>query len=492
MARRVLFVVILVGLFADPALGTPKGRWYEARSDHFTVVGNAPEQTLIEVGRNLERLRWVLSQVSTLSLDSPTPTVIYVFKNQEHLAPFLHRGADGRLPTVDGAFVRTPHSNFILVNGEHAQKVRGLIYHEYVHFFVGYNFPSLPLWFEEGLAELYSTFDADASHAYLGKVVLEHLIWLRENPWIPLDELLAVNARSPIYNEATRRGAFYAQSWALVHYLVYGHGEGAALPRLLHLLRSSPPERAFQQALGGSYDDIEAALRRYTRRQVHVSQQLPIDARERYSVRTRRLSKPEASVRLGDLLSAQSGREDDAVELLRAALKRGKRLAPPHREKYLALTWRGLGLTAERRQSFQDAIGHYERALAIHPDDEILKALLLRARLLGGHDHRQVRRELQQLVDLHPGFPLALTLLAATYGQPGVTAEEAERGIPIFRRALELAPESTGLAKMFLRVCVWLGRHDDVQRLEVGYFRPRGINVRDLLDTDTPTTDELP
>jgi hypothetical protein len=38
-------------------------------------------------------------------------------------------------------------------------------------------------------------------------------------------ELLAIDQRSPVYNEGSRRGVLYAQSWALVHYLTFANPE---------------------------------------------------------------------------------------------------------------------------------------------------------------------------------------------------------------------------------------------------------------------------
>ena len=58
--------------------------------------------------------------------------------------------------------------------------------------------------------------------AKLGRVKEEHVYDLRER-FIPLAELLAVDHKSPLYNEGDRRGVFYAESWALVHYLLIGN-----------------------------------------------------------------------------------------------------------------------------------------------------------------------------------------------------------------------------------------------------------------------------
>ena len=92
-----------------------------------------------------------------------------------------------------------------------------------MHLLVGDALADVPVWFNEGLAEYDSTYQMYGEReATLGRVKEEHVFELRER-FIPLTELLAVDHRSPLYNEGERRGVFYAESWALVHYLLLGN-----------------------------------------------------------------------------------------------------------------------------------------------------------------------------------------------------------------------------------------------------------------------------
>jgi hypothetical protein len=45
---------------------------------------------------------------------------------------------------------------------------------------------------------------------------------LRSRTLIPLSQLTVVDHSSPMYNEGSRRGLLYAQSWALMHYFRFG------------------------------------------------------------------------------------------------------------------------------------------------------------------------------------------------------------------------------------------------------------------------------
>src|SRR5438046_8331567 len=47
-----------------------------------------------------------------------------------------------------------------------------------------------------------------------------HLYLLQQSKLIPIETLLEVDHQSPFYNESNRASVFYAESWALVHYLL--------------------------------------------------------------------------------------------------------------------------------------------------------------------------------------------------------------------------------------------------------------------------------
>ncbi len=470
MRHLLLLFLLSIILAGSISAGELPGRWLEVRTPHFTLVGDAQESTLIGVGQDLERLRSALSQISRLNLEAADTTVIYVFKNSRRLRPYLNRTPSGQVQAVDGAFFRNPHGNFILVDGEHPQRARRLIYHEYVHFFVSYNFPPVPLWFEEGLAELYSTFAVDGQHALLGKVIPEHLSWLRQQPWIPLQELIAVHRGSTTYNENVRKGAFYAQSWLLVHYLFHGHGDGSSvLRKLLTGLRRAPRDRAFQAALGATYPKIEELLRRYAQRKVHLSQKLPIEQIPTAATRVQKLTRAQTYSLAGDLIAVQSGRRGEADALFRAALDRNPRNSR---------AWRGLGLSAETAEDFAAAVANYDRALAIDPQDRMVRALSLRARLQSGEDRRLVRAGLGRLVGQEPDFPLAWQLLATTYVDPDISQRDAEQALGVFERAHALSPENLPLAQSLWQLYARLNRGRELRQLESSYFRPRGIDPR--------------
>src|SRR5205807_288911 len=118
-----------------------------------------------------------------------------------------------------------------------------IVLHEYVHFLLRENVGGLPLWISEGFAECYSTFELGSkqNEFSIGRAPERHITTLNETATLtPLKRLLPIQQNSPEYNEESKQGLFYAESWAFVHYLILGaEGESEFYlgDLLLHLNR---------------------------------------------------------------------------------------------------------------------------------------------------------------------------------------------------------------------------------------------------------------
>src|SRR5437764_6989785 len=94
------------------------------------------------------------------------------------------------------------------------------LYHEYTHALLHLNFSGLPLWLDEGLAEFYGNSLLGEKESRIGTIDETHLYILQQNKLLPIEGLLNVEQSSPYYNEADQASVFYAESWAVVHYLL--------------------------------------------------------------------------------------------------------------------------------------------------------------------------------------------------------------------------------------------------------------------------------
>ena len=101
----------------------------------------------------------------------------------------------------------------------------------------------------------------------LGIALGNHVHLLRQNKMLPLPTLFAVDHKSPYYNEKSKMSIFYAQSWALMHYLIIGkEGQLKKLTKFLEMIAADVPvETAFTQAFETTFDAMEKELHAYVR-----------------------------------------------------------------------------------------------------------------------------------------------------------------------------------------------------------------------------------
>ena len=466
--RHALIVLALwlLGSLAPHGAEAQRGRqdgegWIELQSQHFTLFSEVSPRRTRRIALGLEGLRAMLGQLTGLELDNRVPTRIYIFGGERSFEPykFLYQG---RPADVAGYFVSREQANYIALDAENVNQARAVVYHEYVHEVLDNNFRDLPVWFNEGLAEYYSTFEIEGDVAAVGKPVVEHWQWLNQHEPLPIDVLLAVGRDSPIYNEGTRRGSFYAQSWALVHYLLVGNEErqGQVVEFLRQRRIATSQEEAFQNAFGGDYGVLERELLRYLRRLDFPYLRLPVPEPVSGHTESRPLPASEALVLLGDLLANQIDLRSEAEDHYRRALAQA-----PGDPQALA----GLGYLAERRLDLETALDFYRQAHQRAPDDPLLLYRL--AKLLlpkGGTAADQARALLRRCIVLDPDFAPAWAHLsyAVTFLDP-----LPEDAVGIGQAAFQLYPARWDVALNLLNHYTRLGHREVAESMVDGYFR---------------------
>jgi cytochrome c-type biogenesis protein CcmH/NrfG len=220
MCKRLFLLVVVLSPLLAPARDKAEN-WVEVRSPHFSVVSNSNEKQAHRVADQFEHMRSVFHtlfpKIQIDTLGSITVLAIKDEKDFRALEPAEYL-AKGQLK-LGGLFLRGPDKNYVLLRldaeGEHPYAV---VYHEYTHLLLS-RAEWMPLWLNEGLAEFYQNTDIREKEVALGQPSPENLLLLRQNRLLPLATLFVIDHTSPYYHEEDRGSIFYAESWALTHYL---------------------------------------------------------------------------------------------------------------------------------------------------------------------------------------------------------------------------------------------------------------------------------
>lgn len=440
--RWVLTLAVLAGLLGlgAPSLGQdidPDG-WGEIRGPGLVVYTNASPERGLEMTLALERFRAVFARLApAIELRSPAPTTVLAFRNAEDFAPYKTRQDRGN-SRILGQFISHPDGNYLILDaGNHMAGSFAVIVHEFVHYFVRHNFPGVPLWFNEGLAEYYSTFETTADGVVLGLPVERHVALLKRDGEFSLSELLGADTRSSSYHRPDQVGHFYALSWLLVHHLLSSGELDATADFLARTVSGEDPEDAFEEAFDRRLSDLEEDLENYFSADELPSAVLTLEGLPGGDdLRARALPPADVLYHLGDLL-AHTGRADDAEQHFAVALD----FEPNHADAMA-----GRALVRDFSNRFDEAEILYRDALAAgprHPSSHLYygRHLLLRAQATAGKGRlgilNDARRQLRDALEAMPDYGEAWVLLGKSYL---LDSDDLGDGIRAFQEARDLLP----------------------------------------------------
>ncbi len=238
------------------------------QSPHFLVLTDADEKQGRRVAGQFEEMREVFHRLMpSVGDDAGSPIIVLALRDKKDFdalepAAYLKKGS----LNLAGLFLRAPDKNYILLRldqqGEHPYAT---VYHEYTHYMLRKDEEWLPLWLNEGLAEFYQNSDIQEKAVMLGEPNSDDLLYLRQHSLIPLATLLRVDHQSPYYHDEQKGSVFYAESWALTHYIQITdkeYGTHRLNDYAQHLSARQDPVTAAQASFG-DLGQLQRALNSY-------------------------------------------------------------------------------------------------------------------------------------------------------------------------------------------------------------------------------------
>lgn len=423
MLRRWICLCFLALCFSTAAYAGPD-QWVEVRSARFTVVTDAGEKQGRHLADQFERMRWVFQTLyPKTTVDPPEPIIVIAAKNQkvfQTMEPAAYL-AKGQLQ-LGGYYSHTLEKNYILLrlDAEYDHPF-ATVYHEYTHLqFMGAA-AWMPLWLNEGLAELMQNTEIHDKDAILYEPSADDIHYLQQVQMIPLSVLFKVDGRSPYYHEEQKGSVFYAESWALTHLLVINDHEKNThrVADYLNLVgHNLDPVTAAEKAFG-DLKDLQSDLVDYVHRGTYISVRMsaataPIDE-STYKVRL--LTQAEFDARRADVL-CRADREDEARTLLQQVLIEDPNNAQAHET---------MGLLESRAGHFDEARKWYQEAVKLDSSDYLAYYQFASFSMNdpSGADDKAIEDSLRKAIQLNPQFAPSYDRLAGFYAMRHENLDEA-------------------------------------------------------------------
>jgi hypothetical protein len=340
-------------------------QWVEVKSAHFVVTSNAGAGSAKTLAWQLEQIRSALATLwPWAKLDLNKPLKVLAVKDEASmraLAPSFWEQRGGVRPAC--VWVGGVDQNYLAIRSdlkaEDTVNINPYVsaYFSYVSLILQQNSERhQPLWFSRGIAGVLSNTIVRESGIMLGPPIPWHLDHLRSQSRLRLAKLLEVTASSPELKSGDGLNAFDAESWALVHYLMFGE-EGARWPKLDKYAQlvatGTDSSAAFKETLGPP-DDLESGFANYVARNLFTFRRVNVDAsvkREGFAVRQVPAAE-SASDRA--LFHAAMNRPVEA----RAAIDEARKADAGAAESYVAEA-----LLLDREQKRDEARAAYEHAV---------------------------------------------------------------------------------------------------------------------------------
>lgn len=267
--RRTTLIALLPLLLATAALAAPK--WHTLQAPHCLIVSQLSERETRDWASQFEQFTAALRGVIKIDDRFLPPLTVVLFANPGSFAPYRPLGPNGKKREVTGFFAsRDTWSVIGLADSFSDEDTRHIVIHEATHWLVSATPSQLPLWLNEGFAEVFSSFEARKDYGLLGQPIPSYVDALRNTTtWVPLQQLMLTGSRDRLYTDNERNRLFYAESWLFVHRLLFLDRAAGfeSLNRFFNArLRGADQLTAFVAAFGKDTVAADSDLEHYLRK----------------------------------------------------------------------------------------------------------------------------------------------------------------------------------------------------------------------------------
>jgi len=462
VSKRIAF--LLLALVSVQAFGRDKQEsWIQVTSPHFVVFCEGNEKQARHTANEFERMRLVFQTAfPKMHVDPSSPIVVIALKNAKDfraLEPEAYL-AKGQIELA-GLFLRAPDKNYVLLRmdagGEHPYAT---VYHEYTHLLLSKVGDWFPLWLNEGLAEFYQNTDIHDKETILGQASADDILWLRQNRILPLSTLLTVDDKSPYYHEEHKGSIFYAESWALTHFIEVqdARNNTQKLQDYVVMVGNHVDSLTAATRVFGDLKQLQSALEKYIEQSTFY--QFKLNGAVTVDDSTFKLNPvpiTQVDAVRADFL-AYNQREKDARVLLDQVL---------HDDPTNVLAHETLGYLEFRAGHLEEAQNYYQQAVKLDSQSFLANYYFALIAMRRGEQSdpemdKQIESSLQHAIKLNPSFAPSYEGLALFYGMSGSNLPEAQR---LITQAVQLDPSNLHFRTNAANILMRMQREDEAIRV---------------------------
>jgi hypothetical protein len=255
--------------------GTPQLPLYQTR--HYQLHTDVPVDLAQDLARRLDAMFEEYAQRLSAFGTGDVPRLdVWVFARKADYARFV----GDKIPNTGGVFMPGRGCLAVFLEGQGRDALRRTLQHEAFHQFADAAIsPNLPVWVNEGIAQLFEEGIYAGSRFVIAQVPQRRIRQLeadmKNGRLMPFEAFLAMDHQTWAANMADReRGATqYNQAWAMVHFLVYARdGATGKFPyrnlffeMLQQVRRGVAPDVAFRNCYGLNYVGFQRRFVEYAR-----------------------------------------------------------------------------------------------------------------------------------------------------------------------------------------------------------------------------------
>ena len=254
-----ILILLTLQCFAASSFASDEN-WLSLKASRFGIVSQLSEEATWAWAEEFDQFITALHQLYNRDDRNLVPLTIVLFKSKKQFSEYRIPTKSGKAKSVVGLFANQDDWCVIALPGLRGyKKTRKTILHEAVHWYLNSQSYDFPLWLNEGLAEVFSTFEVKHGKARWGLPIQSHVDYLNyKSLQRTRDFLRATNEEA--LNELD---TYYPQAWAMTHYFLFGNrGENRSkFSTFLSELGKKSTERAFESAFAMTYEEFDRHLR---------------------------------------------------------------------------------------------------------------------------------------------------------------------------------------------------------------------------------------